>query len=206
MQIIKETEFDALTAAWPARLGTQPHGAPVIADQLQGGPHIGLSFLRVNGYAAECKRTFFVRPSEPRMKEMFALMLEARRRAFALLRPGAPCAEVDQSANGFLRQEGLGDYLLHRTGHGFGLGNHEGPWVADGSPDVLAENMLVSIEPGLYVPGLGGFRHSDTVLVTAGGYECLTHFPTDLASLTLTASKPFTRLRGALVRKAVGVT
>ncbi|RPI26722.1 MAG: M24 family metallopeptidase, partial [Chloroflexota bacterium] len=113
--------------------------------------------------------------------------------------------EIDTAANGFLRQEGLGDFLLHRTGHGFGLSNHEGPWVAEGSPDVLAENMLISIEPGIYIPGLGGFRHSDTVLVTRDGYECLTHFPTGLDSMTLTGTKTFTRLKGALVRKAVGI-
>jgi len=210
MQIIKETEFDAintslLTAAWPARLGTQPHGVPSVADRLAEGPHIALSFMRVNGYGAECERTFFVTQPTDKMIEMFKIMLEARRRAFVLVQPGAACADIDLAANGFLREEGFGDYLLHRTGHGFGLGNHEGPWVADGSPDVLAENMLISIEPGIYIPNLGGFRHSDTVLVTKDGYESLTHFPTDLESLTLQGSKFFTRLRGTLVRKAVGI-
>jgi Xaa-Pro aminopeptidase len=210
MKIIQETEFDALntsllTAAWPARLGTQPHGVPSVADRLGAGPHIALSFMRVNGYGAECERTFFVTPPTGKMIEMFALMQEARRRAFALVRPGTACAEIDLAANGYLREAGFGDYLLHRTGHGFGLGNHEGPWVVDGSRDVLAENMLISIEPGLYIPDLGGFRHSDTVLVTKDGYERLTHFPTDLQSLTLRGGKPFTRLRGALVRKAVGI-
>lgn len=210
MQIIKHTEFDPLntsilTAAWPARLGTQPHGVPGIGDRLRDGPHIALSFLRVNGYAAECERTFFTAPPASRMKEMFGIMLEARARAFALIRQGIACAEIDSAANGFLRKQGLGDFLLHRTGHGFGLGNHEGPWVAEGSADVLEENMLVSIEPGIYVPDLGGFRHSDTVLVTSGGYECLTHFPTDLEALTLRGGKFLTQLQGALVRKAVGV-
>jgi Xaa-Pro dipeptidase len=104
-----------------------------------------------------------------------------------------------------LRAEGYGEHLLHRTGHGFGLSNHEGPWVADGSPEVLAENMLISIEPGIYIPNLGGFRHSDTVLVTADGYECLTHFPADLDSLTVGGGKFLTRMRGALVRRAVGL-
>lgn len=210
MQIIKDTEFDplntnVLTAAWPARLGTQPHGVPSIADRLREGPHIGLSFLRANGYAAECERTFFVVSPTSHMKEMFEVMLEARKRAFALIRPGVSCAEIDVAANGFLKEQGLGDYLLHRTGHGFGLGNHEGPWVAEGSTDILEENMLISIEPGVYIPDLGGFRHSDTVLVTADGYECLTQYPTDLESLTLRSAKIFTKLRGALVRKAVGV-
>lgn len=210
MQIIRETDFDALntsllTAAWPARLGTQPHGVPGIGDRLEAGPHIGLSFMRVNGYGAECERTFFVAPPTAEMGERFRLMQEARRRAFALVRPGAACAEIDQAANGFLREQGCGEYLLHRTGHGFGLGNHEGPWVAEGSPHVLAENMVISVEPGIYVPGLGGFRHSDTVLVTASGCECLTRFPDALEQLTLGRRRALTRLKGALVRRAVGL-
>jgi len=210
MKIIRETEFDPLntsllTAAWPARLGTQPHGVPSIGDRLQAGPHIALSFMRVNGYGAECERTFFVTLPTAEMKAKFRVMQEARQRAFALIRPGVDCAEIDRAANGFLRDEGYGAYLLHRTGHGFGLGNHEGPWVAEGSPDVLAENMLISVEPGIYIPDLGGFRHSDTVLVTANGYECLTCFPDSLQQLTLGRGKVLTRLNGALVRRAVGL-
>jgi Xaa-Pro aminopeptidase len=210
MSILRETDFDplntsTLTAAWPARLGTQPHGVPRIGERLEAGPHIALSFMRVNGYGAECERTFFVTPPSDRMREMFAVMGEARQRAFALVRPGAACAEIDCTVRDFLCQEGLGEFLLHRTGHGLGLGNHEGPWVADGSREVLAENMLISVEPGIYIPGLGGFRHSDTVLVTAGGYEPLTHSPDDLNALMLTSARIFTRLRGAIVRKAVGV-
>lgn len=77
--------------------------------------------------------------------------------------------------------------------------------MAEGSPDVLAENMVISVEPGIYVPGLGGFRHSDTVLVTASGYESLTRFPDSLEQLTLGRGRALTRLKGALVRRAVGV-
>ena len=210
MKIIKETSFDALntnllTAAWPARLGRQPHGVPDIDDRLQDGPHIGLSFMRVNGYGAECERTFFVRPPTARMIELFKTMRMARRRAFDMVRPGVPCAEIDQATNEFLRQEGLGEYLLHRTGHGFGLGNHEGPWVAEGSREVLAANMLISIEPGIYIPELGGFRHSDTVLITETGYDRLTRYPDELSDLVIRGGKAPTRLRGFMVRKAVGL-
>ncbi len=77
--------------------------------------------------------------------------------------------------------------------------------MAEGSADVLAENMLISVEPGIYLPGVGGIRHSDTVLVTADGCESLTRYPVELEKLTITASKPLTRLRGALVRRAVGI-
>ena len=210
IRIMKDTEYDVLTTsvlfgAWPAPLSAQPHGVPTIADRLKDGPHIALSLLRVNGYAAECERTYFLAPPVPAVQKAFAAMQEARRRAFALVRPGVGCAEVDAAANEYLRREGYGDYLLHRTGHGFGLGNHEGPWVADGNEDVLQENMLISIEPGIYLPGVGGVRHSDTVLVTRDGYELLTHFPTDIEALTIRAPKPFARLRGTMVRRAVGI-
>jgi Xaa-Pro dipeptidase len=208
--IIKETPFDplttsVLTAAWPAPMSAMPHGVPSVADRLGEGPHIGLSFMRVNGYGAECERTYFLAPPNAQMREMFSTMCQARQRAFRLLGPGVRCAEIDQAANGFLRDEGLGEYLLHRTGHGFGLGNHEGPWIAEGSDDVLAANMLVSVEPGIYLPGVGGFRHSDTVLITEDGYECLTRYPVELDDLTIQGARRLTRLKGALVRRAVGI-
>jgi Xaa-Pro dipeptidase len=161
--------------------------------------------MRINGYGAECERTYFLAPPTARMRELFVTMRQARQRALALIRPGVPCAEVDEAANGFLRDEGLGEYLLHRTGHGFGLGNHEGPWVAAGSDDVLAANMLISVEPGVYLPGLGGFRHSDTVLVTGDGYQFLTHYPLDLEDLVILDRRPLARLKGAVVRRAVGI-
>lgn len=140
--------------------------------------------MRVNGYGAECERTFFVDNPTSEMKEMFMLVEEARRRAVAVARPGVPCAEIDHTANGFLRDEGVGEYLLHRTGHGFGLGNHEGPWVAEGSEDRLQQNMVISIEPGLYVPIVGAFRQSDTFLVTENGVKISPPIPlTEEASL-----------------------
>ncbi len=210
MQILKETNYDVLTTnvlvgAWPAPLSAQPHGVPSIGDRLRDGPHIALALLRVNGYAAECERTYFLSPPEGDVKDGFAAMQEARCRAFALLRHGVRCAEVDAVANEFLREKGYGDCLLHRTGHGFGLGNHEGPWVAEGSDDVLEENMLISIEPGIYLPGVGGLRHSDTVLVTRDGYELLTQYPSDLETLTVKSYKPIRRVIGVLKRRAVGI-
>ena len=94
---------------------------------------------------------------------------------------------------------------MHRTGHGFGLGNHEGPWVAEGSQEILQEAMLISIEPGIYLPGAGGVRHSDTYLVTRGGFEALTKYPTELEQLTVNAYKPLKRILGAITRRVVGI-
>jgi Xaa-Pro aminopeptidase len=161
--------------------------------------------MRVNGYAAECERTFFLKPPASEVITAFKTMLEARRRAFEMVHPGASCAEIDCRTKEFLQKEGYGDKLLHRTGHGFGLGNHEGPWVAEGSQEILKENMFISIEPGIYLPGIGGVRHSDTVLVTNIGYEVLTQYPTELDRLTVTSYKPIKRLVGIITRRAVGV-
>jgi len=210
IQIMKDIGYDVLTTevlagAWPAPLSAQPHGVPTISDRLKEGPHIALCLTRVFGYAAECERTYFTAPPTNEMKTVFATMVEARRRAYALIKPGGNCAELDATVNEFICAEGYGDYLLHRTGHGFGLGNHEGPWVAEGSTDILQPNMVISNEPGIYLPGVGGFRHSDTILVTKDGYENLTKYPVDLDSMTIRASKPVIRLRGMFIRRAVGI-
>jgi Xaa-Pro dipeptidase len=117
------------------------------------------------------------------------------------------CNELDATLNQYLRKEGYGgaDQRLHRTGHGFGLSNHEAPWIAEGSEDRLAENMVISIEPGIYLHGIGGIRHSDTVLVTKDGHEMLTRYPIELSSLITRGWKPLTRLKGKLVQQALGL-
>ncbi|UWR49193.1 M24 family metallopeptidase [Phaeobacter inhibens] len=170
---------------WAAPYSAQPHRFPEPSDTLIEGPNVGLSFLRVNGYSAETERTFFVTSPRKEDAEVFNTMVEAGKIGFAALRPGVSCHDVDHKVMEFLRAEGFGNNLLHRTGHGIGMGGHEGPWVAEGSDDVLQENMVISIEPGIYWRGQGGFRHSDTVLITNDGYEMLTDMPHDIASMTL---------------------
>ena len=192
-QVIRETpEWDALAtkviaAAWPAPISAEPHSIPHLADRLLAGPHVALVLTRINGYAAECERTFFTVSPTPRERELFDAMTRSRELAFGMVRPGMACAEIDARVNAFLRDCGFADFRtrLHRCGHGFGLGNHEPPWLAEGSQHVLAENMVVSIEPGLYIENAGGYRHSDTVLVTADGHRCLTRSPTRIEELVL---------------------
>ena len=194
-----------LTVSWPAPFSSQPHGIPKVDDRLGSGPLVAMSFIRVNGYAAEVERTYFhQKPSEDE-RGLFQHMETARKVAFEKVRPGASCSEIDEAANGYLREKGLTEYLLHRTGHGIGLGNHEGPYVAEGSTDVLEANMVISIEPGIYIPDIGGFRHSDTVLVTDSGAEYLTKYPVDIDSLTIADYKIVKRLKGNLIRRAVGI-
>ncbi|MFB9984467.1 M24 family metallopeptidase [Mesorhizobium kowhaii] len=185
-----EGKFDQHTSSiwlgvWAAPFSAQPHRFPEPADIFGEGPNVGLSFLRVNGYSAETERTFFLHRTSGDQAAVFATMLAARNIAYDMLRPGVSGHEVDHKVKSFLRSEGFGGNLLHRTGHGIGMAGHEGPWLAEGSDDILQENMLISVEPGIYWHGQGGYRHSDTVLITADGYRKLTDFPSDLDSMTL---------------------
>jgi len=117
--------------------------------------------------------------------KLFALFMEARQKAYELVKPGIRAEEVDRQVLRIIQDAGYGGNILHRTGHGFGITGHEPPWVALGSDHVLETNMVISIEPGIYVEGVGGFRHSDTVLVTEDGCTSLTRFPDSPKDLVL---------------------
>ena len=93
--------------------------------------------------------------------------------------------EVDEACNAIFKKAGYGDNLLHRTGHSIGVTGHEGPFLAQGYERVIEPGMLFTIEPGVYLPGIGGFRHSDTVLVTETGNRSLTPVPDSLEDMTL---------------------
>jgi len=183
--IIRNTpNWDALStkvlmATFPAPISALPHSVPAADAELLEGPHVTLVLTRVNGYAAESERTYFTAPPSKQDREFFKLMVEARNFGLQMLRPGVACADIDGAVNRFLATQGIHtpEQRLHRIGHGFGLGNHEGPWLSEGSPHVLEAGMVVSIEPGIYVPGVGGYRHSDTILITENGYELLTQAP-----------------------------
>ncbi|NML44630.1 aminopeptidase P family protein [Ramlibacter sp. G-1-2-2] len=210
-KVIREVpDYDALAsksicAPWPAPLSSEPHSVPPLRMKLERGPHVALALTRVNGYAAECERTFFTAPPLPEERERFELMRAARRLVARHARPGASCHELDGAVNRFLEEKGWTPALrLHRVGHGFGLGNHEPPWLAEGSSDVLAANMVISIEPGLYQTGVGGYRHSDTFLVTDDGVQRLTHAPDTLEALTLRSRSLSHRVRAVFVQRALG--
>ena len=213
LRIIREVDdWDPVTtkvvmATWAAPRSAMPHSIPGLNDRLCEGPHVALVLSRVNGYSAESERTYFTTRPSADVREAFAAMTEARRIAFGMIRPGVPCSEVDAAVHHYLRNEGYSgeDRRLHRTGHGIGLGNHEAPWIAEGSEDQLAENMVISVEPGIYLPGVGGVRHSDTVLVTKDGHETFTRFPQALSSLVISGWKPFTRIKGMFVRWKLGL-
>ena len=176
----------AVCAVWPKNLSAQPHSVPGIFDSLEeGGPNVVIITIQADGYSAELERTFFIKSVPTAARDPFDAMMEARARAYRLVKPGVPAASVDEEVLNVIKRRGYGQYILHRTGHGFGITGHEPPWVALGSETVLKKNMVISIEPGIYIPGLGGFRHSDTVLVTDDGCVSMTDWPVNLEDLTL---------------------
>ena len=109
-------------------------------------------------------------------------MLEAQKTAAEAVAAGVKLSTVDQEVHDYFKEQGVLEHTRHHTGHGIGLQGHEKPFIDRGNDKKLKENMVISLEPGIYVEGAGGFRHSDTFLVKENGIERLTKDPRDLAS------------------------
>lgn len=136
------------------------------------------------GYKCELERTMVLGEPSAEQRRFFSLMLGAQETAFQALKPGRRCGDVDQAVRDYFTRHDLQPYWRHHTGHGLGTEIHEGPFLDVGDSTELEPGMVFSIEPGIYVRGLGGFRHSDTAVVTDDGAEYLTRYPRDLDSLT----------------------
>jgi len=137
------------------------------------------------GYNSELERTMVIGAPSARQHELFDHMLRAQETALAALRPGAECADVDRAVRAYYEEHDLTPYWKHHSGHAVGLRYHEGPFLDVGDHTTIQPGMVFTVEPGLYAPELGGFRHSDTVLVTDDGIETLTYYPRDLESLMI---------------------
>ncbi|MFN2146695.1 MAG: M24 family metallopeptidase, partial [Anaerolineales bacterium] len=137
------------------------------------------------GYNSELERTMFIGPPSDGQKELFDHMVALQETAFEALGPGIPCREVDKAVRAYYEKHKLWDYWKHHVGHAIGLRYHEAPFLDLGDETVMLPGMLFTIEPGLYHPELGGYRHSDTVLITEDGIEILTYYPRDLESLII---------------------
>jgi Xaa-Pro aminopeptidase len=129
----------------------------------------------VDGYHSDMSRTVWVgaRPDEE-MERVYRAVLESQEAGIAAVAPGVTCGDVDEACREVLRGYGYEKAFLHSTGHGVGLEIHEPPWVRRGNDDPLAEGDVITVEPGVYLPGIGGVRIEDMVHVTADGPEVLT--------------------------------
>jgi Xaa-Pro dipeptidase len=174
-----------LGGVWPPAISHDPHLIPKPTTPMEeGGPHVTIINGQIDGAGAEVERTFFLGHVPEGAKRPFEIMMEARDTAYELAKPGAVLSEIDAKVRQVIIDGGYEKGILHRTGHGFGITGHEAPFIALGDDRELAPGMLVSIEPGIYLPGTGGFRHSDTVRITEDGPVCLTEAPDRLEELT----------------------
>ena len=135
---------------------------------------------RVDGYCSDLTRMVFVGSIRPALKAVYSVVLEAQRRAIAAIRPGARMRGVDASARDFIAGAGYGDAFMHGLGHGLGLDVHEPPSLSWRSNEKLKAGMVVTVEPGIYLPRVGGVRIEDDILVTPTGGRVLSRLSTKL--------------------------
>lgn len=174
--------FETIVASGPN--SALPHARPT-PRTLAAGEGVVLDFGGVyDGYCVDLTRTARVGPWPPELARIFTAVQRAHAAAVAAVRPGIVASAIDAAARRVLAEAGLGDAFGHGTGHGLGLEVHEDPRIArpaPGQPDAgIVEGMVFTIEPGAYVPGIGGVRIEDDVLVVAGGCELLTDVPIEM--------------------------
>jgi Xaa-Pro dipeptidase len=136
-----------------------------------------------SGYFSDCTRTYSIGEPRPEVTERYAVLQSAQQAAVDTVRPGATGEEIDASARKVIADSGLGEYFIHRTGHGIGLEVHEEPYIVGGNTRPVEPGMSFSIEPGVYFPGEWGARLEDIVVVTDDGVERLNNRPHELVRL-----------------------
>jgi Xaa-Pro aminopeptidase len=160
-----------------------PHGLSNGGGLRRGDVLVTGATADIGGYNSELERTMILGEPTAEFIKHFGLMLQLQQAGFDALKPGRPLADAEAEVSGAYAELGVGALQRHHTGHGIGLEGHEAPFIDKGDDRIIAEGMVFSVEPGLYVPGLAGFRHSDTVVIRAHGAELITYYPRDLESM-----------------------
>lgn len=170
--------FDFIVAS--GERGAMPHG--VASEKLiRTGELVTIDFGAVkNGYYSDETMTVAVGNPDDRAREIYAIAKEAHDRAIAAVRPGLACRDLDAVARDYIHACGYGEYFGHGLGHGVGLEIHEKPTISPRSDMIIEEGMVFTIEPGIYIPGFGGVRIEDTLVVLANGCRLLTQVPKEL--------------------------
>lgn len=171
----QDISFPIIVASGPR--SALPHAAPG-SRVIQDGDLVVVDYGAVHeGYHADETCTFVVGQASEAVEKMHTLVKKAHDQALKTVQSGISCREVDQAARHCIEEGGMGLYFSHGTGHGVGLDVHEPPRLSQRSDDVLSAGMVVTIEPGVYLPGVGGVRIEDMVLVTDNKPEVLTKIP-----------------------------
>ncbi|MBO1197926.1 aminopeptidase P family protein [Staphylococcus simiae] len=174
--------FDTIVAS--GYRGALPHG--VASDKvIEQGDMVTLDFgAYYNGYCSDITRTFAIGEPDPKLKELYQIVLESQQKAINEIKAGMTGKEADALARDYLEHKGYGKEFGHSLGHGIGLEIHEGPMLAKTVNNKLQVNNCVTIEPGVYIDGLGGIRIEDDILITENGCEVFTKCTKDLIVLS----------------------
>ena len=173
--------FDTIVAA--GRRSALPHGRASSAPIPARGFVVLDWGVKLSGYCSDETRTVHVGTPDAETRGQYNAVRESQQAAVEAIRPGATAGDVDRAARNALQRTGFARYFTHSTGHGVGLEIHESPRVAQNQPDPLRPGMVITVEPGVYIPNRGGVRIEDMVVVTATGCEVLT--PTSKQLITL---------------------
>ena len=175
-----------LTAMFVAGRSTaMPHGFVQGHGIQPGDVLVSGAGANIDGYLSELERTMIVGEPTPEQERAFEAMLALQTRALEVVAPGVPAGEVELATVRLAEELGMADNLRHHVGHSIGLEGHEAPFLDRGEEEVLEPGMVFTIEPGLYFKELGGFRHSDTVLITDEGCRVMTTYPRELKDLII---------------------
>jgi Xaa-Pro aminopeptidase len=175
-----------LTAMFVAGRSTaMPHGFVKGHGIQRGDVLVSGASADIDGYRSELERTMVVGDPTPEQERAFAAMLALQTRAIEVMAPGVTAGEVELATLALAEELGVQDRLRHHVGHSIGLEGHEAPFLDRGDEAVLEPGMVFTVEPGVYVNDLGGFRHSDTVVITENGRRVMTDYPRDLDALTI---------------------
>ena len=160
-----------------------PHASPSDRQLAEGDLLIVDWGTVYEGYRSDITRTFVLGAASPEIVQVHAAVLAANQAGRLAARPGVPAQEVDLAARRSITLAGYGEHFIHRTGHGLGLETHEPPYLVEGNLDLLQPGTTFTVEPGIYLPEVGGVRIEDDVVVSGHGAETLTTLPRDLVSL-----------------------
>ncbi|MGN7357538.1 M24 family metallopeptidase [Paenibacillus sp. SAF-054] len=167
------SSFDTIVAS--GERSAMPHG--VASERvIAGNELITFDFgALLDGYCSDLTRTIAIGDPDPKLKEIYDIVLEAQLHALENIKPGMTGREADALARDIITKYGYGDQFGHSTGHGLGMEVHENPRLSKLSDDILKPGMVVTVEPGIYLPGLGGVRIEDDIVITETGIAILTH-------------------------------
>lgn len=177
----EDPSFPAIVAA--GAHGALPHAEPRDVEIPSGALVVIDWGAKVDGYCSDCTRTFASGPVDGRAEEVYELVRSAQADALGAVRAGASAREVDAVARDMIEAAGHGDHFGHGLGHGVGLEVHEGPRLTKQTEDELASGNVVSVEPGVYLPGEVGVRIEDLVAVTDAGADVFTSYPKELSEV-----------------------